>query len=503
MPTRLIEITKVEDDIKLKVKATKGSPTEPYCALSYCWGGEQSVKSTNELLPKWEDSIPWADIPQTLRDAVRVCCKLNIKYLWVDALCIVQDNPDEKAVEISQMQNVYCNSTLTIAASRAAKVSEGFLADRSGTPFPDEVFNFPYKAKRLANLGSVTLIRTQINPEPVDTRGWCLQERLLSPRTLEFGSRQLRFICQHNPRGITDGWRLKPEANDQRQDTLENIATLQADYGAQSSNAQRTNYSNAIETWYRLVGVYTNRHLTDPKDRILAISGIAERYGAILNDRYLAGLWRSSLSRALYWTTSDIKAARPTQWQGPSWSWTSVAAAVSFPTPTDIDGDHEPQIVHVDLALCNPDHPFGAVLEGSGRLVVKARLLPAVLQFAPRMFSGVRTSVGSIMMNSSSGDLFHTDISVDSLSEAEEAKAENDAVLLELSSSLTEWEWSSRGLIARSCGEDTFTRIGTFQYRTKNDKKRKDSESLEEWMKRADQEYNWFGRVKTEIYDII
>jgi len=401
------------------------------------------------------------------------------------------------------MQNVYCNSTLTIAASRAAKVSEGFLADRSGTPFPDEVFNFPYKAKRLANLGSVTLIRTQINPEPVDTRGWCLQERLLSPRTLEFGSRQLRFICQHNPRGITDGWRLKPEANDQRQDTLENIATLQADYGAQSSNAQRTNYSNAIETWYRLVGVYTNRHLTDPKDRILAISGIAERYGAILNDRYLAGLWRSSLSRALYWTTSDIKAARPTQWQGPSWSWTSVAAAVSFPTPTDIDGDHEPQIVHVDLALCNPDHPFGAVLEGSGRLVVKARLLPAVLQFAPRMFSGVRTSVGSIMMNSSSGDLFHTDISVDSLSEAEEAKAENDAVLLELSSSLTEWEWSSRGLIARSCGEDTFTRIGTFQYRTKNDKKRKDSESLEEWMKRADQEYNWFGRVKTEIYDII
>jgi len=213
MPTRLIEIKKVEDGVELKVKATNGSPTEPYCALSYCWGGEQSLKSTNALLPKWMDFIPWTDIPQTLRDAVSVCCKLNIKYLWVDALCIVQDNPDEKAIEISQMQNVYCNSTLTIAASRAAKVSEGFLSDRSATQFPDEVFTFRYKAKRLANLGSVTLIRTQINPEPVDTRGWCLQERLLSPRTLEFGSRQLRFICQHNPRGITDGWRLKPEAN--------------------------------------------------------------------------------------------------------------------------------------------------------------------------------------------------------------------------------------------------------------------------------------------------
>jgi hypothetical protein len=236
----LIEVTKVADEFKLKVKATSGSPTEPYCALSYCWGGEQHIKSTKASLSTWMESIPWDDLPQTLRDAVTVCQKLNIKYLWVDAFCIVQDDQEDKTIEIAQMPNVYYNSTLTIAASRASNVREGFLEVRSEKQFIPKVFTLKYHANRVNKPGSITLIRAQITPEPLDTRGWTLQERLLSARTLVFGSRQLRFICQHNPRGATDGWRLKPEESKFRQDNLENTEVLQASYNIKSKILQST-----------------------------------------------------------------------------------------------------------------------------------------------------------------------------------------------------------------------------------------------------------------------
>jgi hypothetical protein len=501
LPTRLIEITKVGDNFKLKVKATSGSATEPYCALSYCWGGEQHIKSTKASLSTWMESIPWDNLPQTLRDAVTVCQKLNVKYLWVDAFCIVQDDQEDKTIEIAQMPNVYYNSTLTIAASRASNVREGFLEERSERQFMPEVFTLKYHANRAKKPGSITLIRAQITPEPLDTRGWTLQERLLSARTLEFGSRQIRFICQHNPRGATDGWRLKPEHNKFRQDNLENTEVLQASYDMKSKNPAVNVYYDVMETWYRLVAVYSHRNLTLPEDRILAISGIAERYGRFLNDSYLTGLWRSTLSRSLYWKVTDNTRPRSDVWQGPSWSWVSLSSPVEFPIASSLDMV-EPQVVAVDIDLQNTAHPYGAIIEGSGRLVVKGRRLTAVLLFSPEGFGGTSTSATSLKMNETGG-LFLIRISVDSLEEARKAADEGGIELLELSSLCTDERWWTRGLVVWRYGEDSFTRLGTFEYQTDDTDSRKEDESVDDWRLRASREFNWFGIVRTGIYDIL
>ena len=90
LPTRLIEISSYADKYEMKVREMKGCATEPYVALSYCWGGDQPMKSTKALLPKWMIGIPWDELPQTLRDAVIVCQNMGIHYLWVDAFCIVK-----------------------------------------------------------------------------------------------------------------------------------------------------------------------------------------------------------------------------------------------------------------------------------------------------------------------------------------------------------------------------------------------------------------------------
>jgi hypothetical protein len=172
-------------------------------------------------------NIPWDKLQATLKDAIVVCTKLDIRYLWVDALCIMQDDLDEMEVEIAQMSRIYQNSTLTAAAARAASVDEGFLQPRTGTDIPNSTFELPFQCSRPAALGSVTLLKVPTGPEPLDTRGWTLQERLLAPRTLEFGSLLTRFFCQHNPRGFTDGWSLGPGNSESLQDSLQDAQVLQ------------------------------------------------------------------------------------------------------------------------------------------------------------------------------------------------------------------------------------------------------------------------------------
>ncbi|KAF2251144.1 HET-domain-containing protein [Trematosphaeria pertusa] len=400
MPTRLLEICGSNNSFKIRLRSTAEMPVEPYIALSYCWGGDQRMKSTCDQLDTWMSDIPWDALSQTLRDAIVVCHNLLFRLLWVDAFCIVQDDPQDKAVEIAQMPNVYRNSVITIAASRAQSVQEGFLAERISTQLLDQVFQLPFKGRYFSE-GAITLFRTKIEPEPLDTRGWSLQERLLSPRTYEFGTRQSRFICQHNPRGVPDGWRVKPEEHGSRQDNLDDVAVLQTQFiGAQQPQGSiiGTDFEEAMENWYHLVGVYSYRRLTFSTDRIMAISGIAARYGHIFGDEYCAGLWRSTFSRALYWKvrySEDETYPRPTSWQGPFWSWISINWPVSFPSPDETD-EVEPRVLHINLQLANPADPYGALLTGSGHLTVRGKINAAYLMLEKSPFGIWRGKAGGM-----------------------------------------------------------------------------------------------------------
>ncbi len=71
--------------------------------------------------------IPIPSLSKSVQDAVLVCRRLGIRYLWVDALCIVQDDTDERQREAAQMHRIYSNSHLTIAAHAAVSSKDGFL----------------------------------------------------------------------------------------------------------------------------------------------------------------------------------------------------------------------------------------------------------------------------------------------------------------------------------------------------------------------------------------
>ena len=504
MPTRLVEISSQADQYRLKLRESKGFVTEPYVALSYRWGGDQPLKLTQKWLNEWMVDIPWGKLPQTIKDAVTVCQKLGIRFLWVDSICIKQDDADDKAGEIAQMPHIYRNSTLTIAASRAAAVQVGFLEERTATDFPGAAFELPFRCKNPVSLGSITLIKATIGPEPLDLRAWAIQERLLSPRIIEFGTRQLRFICQHNPRGVTDGWRLKPEENKYRQDNLEDIAVLQADFDAlQSTHRQMpiVDFEEGMRHWMRLVEVFTHRLLTVSADRILAISGIAERYGRVFGDQYCAGIWRSTFAKALFWKPAGELHPRPQTWQGPSWSWTSINGPVRFPLDSVSDED-EPPIVAVDIELVNPANPYGALLEGSGRLTLKTRSLMAMLVFVEDNAFGLQVVARGFMV-ARNLTIFAVKVSYDALDTTDEERDANNVMLVEMSTKCGEYDWSCRGFVVRYVTEDTYARVGTFEYKTDETNRRKDDESLEEWQQRVFRELSWFSGERATVIDIL
>jgi hypothetical protein len=504
MPTRLIEISSDTDQCRLKLWASTGSVTEPYVALSYCWGGDQPFKLTQRWLDDWMVDIPWNELPQTTKDAVTVCQKLGIRFLWVDSICIMQDDANDKAVEISRMPHIYRNSTLTVAASRAAHVQAGFLGERTATDFPGAAFKLPFQWKPPVGLGSITLVKAAIHPEPLDLRAWAMQERLLSPRTVEFGTRQLRFICQNNPRGVTDGWRLKPEENEYRRDNLEDIAVLRADFDALQGTQPGIpiiDFEEGMDNWMRLVEVFTHRLLTIPADRILAISGIAERYGRVFGDQYCAGIWRSTFAKALFWRPADKLHPRPQTWQGPSWSWTSINGPVRF-TLDDLTEEDEPPIVAIKIELAKPANPYGALLEGSGRLTLKARTVMAFLTFVEDKAFGPLVLAKGVMMKRNI-TTFVVQVSYDALDPTQEERDANNVALVELSSKCGDYDWSCRGLVVRYVTEDTHTRVGTFEYETDETNRRKDDESLEQWQQRVFRELSWFSGERTQVIDIV
>ena len=96
MPARLVKILRVDGEYMLRLQAKEPDIYHQYAALSYCWGGPQLVRTTKRNLKRHYKEIKMSDLPPTLQDAVLTTDKLGLEYLWVDALCIIQDDDRDR-----------------------------------------------------------------------------------------------------------------------------------------------------------------------------------------------------------------------------------------------------------------------------------------------------------------------------------------------------------------------------------------------------------------------
>lgn len=282
MPTRVLEIVKRAgwNDYQLRLRETSSMEPEPYATLSYCWGGPQPITTTNDSYRRHSLIIDKQALPASVRDAVLVVENIGLRYLWIDALCILQDDQNDKNWEIVQMPLIYSKAAVTIVASRARGVADGFLHDRPrmGADTPGQVFELAFRCSD-NRLGSVVLLPyIESSTEPLDLRAWPLQERFLSPRIIEYGSLQTRWICPtlSEYKSPIDGFKNTSIYNEERSDQLFTRA-LQNIFATPESITSDNRRQDLLICWDKMLQVYTHRALTLGTDRLPAISGIAER----------------------------------------------------------------------------------------------------------------------------------------------------------------------------------------------------------------------------------
>lgn len=394
---------------KLRVVQTSGS-TVPlqYAALSYCWGGDQALKLMSHNSTEFSHDLPLNALPATLRDAITICVSLNISFLWVDSLCIIQDDEVFKLQEIAEMSRIYKHAQLTICASSAASATEGFLSPRQSPFIKDQVFKFPcysedgVESSIFAGYLSAMAMSKYDNDneeerlpgprpalrssgpglealrEPLDRRGWALQEQLLSNRVIFFKRNQLQWKCQSLPDG--EYWVDGFEGNLSTQPVARPMlpAAPKEDDASWSSWKGR-----AMKAYNAIVEDYSSRDLSVEVDRPLAISGIARHFAEMFgsSDQYVAGLWASRLPWGLLWAKKreSWKSRGPEKYVGPTWSWTScrhsIQARYWYIWDTESYAiQSSSEFVRYAPRMRIESAPYGAVEEGT-ELLIRGRLI--------------------------------------------------------------------------------------------------------------------------------
>jgi hypothetical protein len=382
LPTRVIDVGPPDGSEKPFVFVSNGQPGV-WAALSYCWGGNSSFVLKQDAARLYRREIPLQDYPETIRDAIVVTRKLNIRFLWVDALCIIQDSADDWESEAARMTHVYKNALVTIAAAQSPTSFHGILNKRPSLGLNCKVPWGRNRGEHVFLRAGTQLWDDALRSSTLDTRGWTLQEALLAPRTVSFGQQKMFWECATYE--AQEGGRITKPAHIYRSKSL-----LQDMFRSKSSSTiinrfwslvgqPSTKTVDAHTRWLGIVGEYTSRRLTNDMDILPALSGLAGEFHRFTGDRYLAGLWEKDLIHSLMWTCYLPQADdrredphKPTQaYRAPSWSWASLKGVnIAFPARGNrSDLEWEAEVVKVEVTLAGAD-PFGRVTGGS--LTVKA-----------------------------------------------------------------------------------------------------------------------------------
>jgi hypothetical protein len=190
MPTRLLDI---KDNIKL-VESDSIEPS-PYVALSHCWGslqGNEKLCALRDNIQGLKTSIEFERLPRTFRDAVVVAKNLGMRYIWIDSLCIIQDDKKDWEYEAARMEQVFRGAYFTVAATSAKTSKDGFLTPRQPRSF---VELSKLSGKKLYVCRAIDNFYKDVELGDLNQRGWVLQERVLSRRSIHFSSTQIYWEC--------------------------------------------------------------------------------------------------------------------------------------------------------------------------------------------------------------------------------------------------------------------------------------------------------------------
>ncbi|RPD52936.1 HET-domain-containing protein [Lentinus tigrinus ALCF2SS1-7] len=345
-----------------------------YTALTHCWGGEVPSRTLLENVDARRQAIHSAELPVNFRDAIRITQKLGIRYLWIDALCIIQDDDDDWRAEAAKMAAIYSGATVVLSAMDSESSTAGILK-------PEGRISSVRLDEKHTVQRNLPLFHQNVASSPLNRRGWCMQERLLGPAILHYGKHQLFWECRAY-HAYEDG-RLSPHGG-----------TLDGDAGRFITLRQNILLppTEGWKVWYRLIEEYSSRALTRPSDKLPALAGAAAIFHkAHGRGTYIAGLWKEDIVQGLIWGAhyhhfpsrkvpgyllSDACAelTKPPTRRAPSWSWASVDGHVIFGWTTH-PSFYDLEVLHVEMSVGLDDYVEPAP---AGSLVLRAKVAEAL-----------------------------------------------------------------------------------------------------------------------------
>ena len=302
----------------------KASFQSRYVALSYVWGGLDQLMNTSlndELLSKpfsLRAKHNQRLLRNTIKDAILLVRLLGEQYLWVDALCIVQDAPD-KLLHLAAMDKIYGGACFTIAATSGSSADAGLPGVDPSTR-PRNVVQSQCEVQGLTLARFLPDVSVTADASVWNERAWTYQERVLSHRLMIISDQQVFFRCTH-------GLDLREDLviGSQSQDMLSQVH--------EASTLRGTDHFVNFQTYATAVQNFSTRSITYEWDLLNAFAGIMSYFEPRFRSEFLFGLPASELDLALLWQPVGNAARRVGQ-DGtplfPSWAWIGWATGVQY-----------------------------------------------------------------------------------------------------------------------------------------------------------------------------
>lgn len=286
-----------------------------YVALSYVWGETKKLLTTKANLQALEQEGSIADhrevLPRVINDTIDLARELGQRYLWVDGLCIVQDDNAFKREHIPRMGQIFGQALFTIIALAGSHSDTGLPGVIPGSR------TSPQKVMSLGPLQLVTGLPSLFHAKEMskwNTRAWTLQEEVFSHRALYVSKHQVYWNCHQCYRAedfVNFHWR--------------DIST---------SQMVPDDATDRFIVYQSVVRRYSPRELTYHSDSLNAILGILTDQARRFSWKFASALPETTFPRALLWspvmsllerrpTASYIDDIRPTASVSPSWCWTA------------------------------------------------------------------------------------------------------------------------------------------------------------------------------------
>ena len=302
IPTRLINVSAANLPYLTTGVRVSDQKDRRYITLSHRWQNKDMPKLLVSNLHEFLEAIQINTLPAVFVDAIDMCRRLGVPFLWIDALCLIQDDAADCDLEIASMGEIYANAFMNIGATGASdRPGSGLYTKLNPVGRTPLYMKFQQGTEVFSRILHEPSATNRINQSDLMSRGWVFQERLLSPRSIYMDD-LLGWECAQL---------VATEVYPEGRIRLGSDEVWDYDLPFKVPSLLR---SDALDTepggvdyylrWLDLAQSFSTCQLTYDEDALPAISGLARAFQNKLQDQYVAGLWYKDIVRGLLWSTN-------------------------------------------------------------------------------------------------------------------------------------------------------------------------------------------------------